>query len=718
MSRKKKKRVEPVMGDNTLAVSRSHAFKIAAGVVAALVLAALGWHLFGRQEKKTSSAEVAASVPSSPKVKTEFQDFAGSEACAKCHQQQYDLWKASTHGLAGGAPKDTRVIARFDGQPLRFRDGIVTPTTNSQGDFLFVIEQPGAPKMEIRADAVVGGGHMYGGGTQSFFHKFADGTVRFLPFDFVRKENLWFVQLRRDMTWVPVSSAISLDRDLANWPPHRVLGTLSEMSNCQNCHGSQIAIQYDPQARKYQTHYESLRINCESCHGPGKRHIEIVSRPGFERLQDIGMVPLATLKKDESLMVCFQCHATKDVLREEPYLPGDKLEAFFSLKFAQFENTYTPDGRVQTFGYQGNHLYSDCYRNGSMTCVDCHDPHSQGYRDVFGRALVGKFDNRQCTSCHASKALSPELHSHHKPDSAGNLCTSCHMPFLQHRGVGTHLRFARSDHSIPIPRPAFDQKMGIENACQQCHAEKGLAWQEGKVKEWFGETKPLPRMVSNLLQAADITEPNKAAELLLASSTNHTIAQASGMIDFIKRFLQPNMERPQPTTLEQLLRLARSGDADLRALALTILNCGYGSVPEARTACEEALRSLRSGDPVRSRWAIATAYKGDALGGQGKLPDAIATFEQSLQIDPSNVITLSHLALAFVNSGNVERAVETLKKASSIQPHRAVLYFQLASIYARQQRIPDAIRALQDGLQYAPDDPSANSILERLKQLQ
>ena len=59
------------------------------------------------------------------------------------------------------------------------------------------------------------------------------------------------------------------------------------------------------------------------------------------------------------------------------------------------------------------------------------------------------------------------------------------MPFLQHRGVGTHVHFARSDHSIPIPRPGFDQKLGLENACQKCHAEKDFAWQESKVREWF-----------------------------------------------------------------------------------------------------------------------------------------------------------------------------------------------------------------------------------------
>jgi tetratricopeptide (TPR) repeat protein len=717
MSRKRKKRTEPVGGE-TLRGSqppRTRLLLFSAGIGALLVLSLMAWRFTQSAEKPTAPGQVSSSSVPVPITKPEFQDFVGSVACAKCHQKEYDLWSASTHGRAGGSPASTKVIAHFDGQPLRFRDATVTPTTNANGECLFVLESPGVPKLEITADAVVGGGHMFGGGTQSFFHKFSDGTVRFLPFDFSRQKNAWFVQMRRDMTWVPVSSDLSLETDLANWPPHRVLGTLSEFSNCQNCHGSQITARYDPNAHKYDTRYETLRINCESCHGPAKRHLEIVSRPGFDRLQDIGMRPLATVKKDESLMVCFQCHATKDFLQEAPYLPGESLEAFFSIKFPQFQDTYTPDGRIQSFGYQGNHLYSDCYRNGSMTCVDCHDPHSQQYRDVFGKPLAGKFDNRQCTSCHASKALSPELHSHHKADSAGNLCTSCHMPYLQHRGVGTHIHFARSDHSIPIPRPAFDQKLGFENACQKCHGEKDIAWQEGKVREWYGELKPHPQMVSNLFQAANTSDPGRAAELLLASATNHAMAQASGMMEYIKRFLHPDMEPPQRAVLDHLQLLSRSEDPDLRALALTILHLGFHAVPEVRAICEENLHVLPAGDPVRRRWGVATAYKADALAGQGDAQTAIATYQQSLEIDSGNVVTLSHLALAWAKAGNAERAVETLKKALSIQPYRAVLHFQLASIYQRQQQIPEAIREVQEGLQYAPDNPAAHQMLEQLQ---
>jgi len=655
---------------------------------------------------------VGASTTASGEV--HFEDFAGSEACARCHEKQYRVWKESTHGRAGGAPGEVKMMARFDGQPMRFHDATVTPLVDAKGEYRFVVERSGAPKMEIKVDAVVGGGHMFGGGTQSFFHRFNDGTVRFLPFDFIRRENLWFVQLRRDMTWAPVGSELSLETDLANWPPRRVLGTLTEFSNCQNCHGSQITAQYDSTSRKYATRYKALNINCESCHGPGRRHIKIVSQPGAERLEDIGMQPLATLTKDQSLLVCFQCHASKDVIREDPYLPGASLESWFSLKLPQFQDTYTPDGRIHSFGYQGNHLYSDCYLNGSMTCVDCHDPHSQQYRDVTGKPLSGRFDNGQCIDCHASKGLASDTHSHHKLDSAGNLCTSCHMPFLQHQGVGMQLHFARSDHSIPIPRPAFDHQLGIENACQKCHPDRDLAWQEAKAREWYGQIKPHNPAVDSLLKAAATPDGKTAAALLVARSEKQPLAQASGLISFIKRFVHPNMD-VEPLVVNQLKAFAESEDVDLKALGLTALHLGYTQQTEIRSFCAERLRRLGPSDPVRSRWAVAAGYCGDAWAEGGQIQNAIFGFKQSLEVQPDNVITLSHLALACQRSGDLPQALTALKKASSLQPARAVLHFQLALVYQQVRQIPEAIRELEAGLQFAPDDPAANRLLEQLR---
>src|SRR5688572_6540650 len=56
-------------------------------------------------------------TPSSSPQASTLNQFVGSEACAKCHQDEYNAWRGSTHGRAGGSPKDATLIARFDGQP-------------------------------------------------------------------------------------------------------------------------------------------------------------------------------------------------------------------------------------------------------------------------------------------------------------------------------------------------------------------------------------------------------------------------------------------------------------------------------------------------------------------------------------------------------------------------------------------------------------------------
>ncbi len=691
------------------APSRSSALSIA---VALGVLAAVTANL--------RSAELPpVPPPTRPPVETkpQFEDFAGSDACARCHQKEFDLWKTSTHGRAGGKPGEATIVARFDGQPLRFEDAVVTPTTNRQGGPVFRIQFEGSAPMEIRAEAAVGGGHMQGGGTQSFFTRFADGTMRFLPFDFIRRENLWFVQLRRDLTWVPVNKDIALGTDLANWPPHRVLGTATEFSNCQNCHGSQVSLRYDVPNRRYETRYHSLTINCESCHGPGKRHIEIVSRPGYEKLPDIGMIPLATLSKDASLKVCFQCHAKKDAIREEDYLPGADLEDYFSLKLALLGNSpFLVDGRVRSFDYQGNHLYSDCYLSGSMSCVDCHEPHGQGYRDVFSRKLIGRFDNGQCTACHASKAIAPERHSHHARDSAGSQCVSCHMPYLQHLGVGTNLVYSRSDHSIPIPRPAFDQQLGIENACQKCHHDKDLAWQSAKVKEWYGETKPHAPAIASLIKARDETDPLSAAKLLLQPEAKHSMAQAAGLGSWIERFLRPDAMPLDAEAVRRLKELARNPDVDIKALALAALHLITDQDPGVRAFLVEQLRLLGPREEaVRSRWAIAADTVGSAHAARGDLAGAIRCLEKSLEIKPDNHVTLSHLALARLRSGDATAAAARLRQAIELKPHKAALHFQLAQTHAQQGRIPEAIQSLEEGLKFSPEDPNAQRMLRLLR---
>ncbi|MBM4267687.1 MAG: c-type cytochrome [Deltaproteobacteria bacterium] len=534
-----------------------------------------------------------------------FDDFLGAEACAECHAAEYDRWRDSTHGHAGGTPDEIDVIARFDGEPIRFRDGVVVPTRTEDGRWVFEVRQDGQPEREIEVAAVVGAGRMFGGGTQSFFAALPDGTVRMLPFDFIRDESTWFVQRRADATWTPAGPDVAL-ADLEHWPPHRALGTAPRLVNCENCHASQILVGYDAEKNRWDTRRKSLRIDCEACHGPGREHLAWARSADRETQADARMESLGLLDKRASVQVCFRCHANKAVI-DASFLAGEDFEAHFALKLPVLaQSPHLVDGRVNLFGYQDNHLFSDCFVEGSMVCADCHDPHSQTYRDVHGRPLEGRFDDGQCTGCHAAKARDVTAHTHHPADSEGSRCTSCHMPFLQHQGVGRELRFARSDHSIPIPRPLFDESIGIESACANCHPQKSAATLQAEVDAWWAPIKPHHPMIERTLAARTIADRATAADLLLVPDERHTVAQLAALSTFVRTHLRPDDETLEPEIRAKLEALARNDDLDVAAVALAALHIANGTDPSVRIFLESELtRRGPKATALRKRWRYA-----------------------------------------------------------------------------------------------------------------
>ncbi len=750
MAKKQRKRpAKKTAPAHTRSRSLANAAYIAGLVLFLLILVVLVLTWRHSRSKRRSREQTVLSFPppaqKAPADSVKFDDFVGAEACAECHQEQYRQWRGSTHGRAGGEPGNVRIFAKFDGKPRFFKDAQVIPYQQN-GQYFFRVKQSGFPEQTFRVDAVVGGGHMYGGGTQTFFSRFADGTLRFLPFDFILKEGVWFGETRDRRGWVPISRALSI-RDLSEWPPSRILGGEPAFKNCQECHGSQIQTTYDRRRKTYVTRYRSLRINCESCHGPGRRHVQLMRQDSSGTRYDIGMVSLAVLSKDASITVCSRCHALKDQLLPG-YLPGKDLQTYYSLKLPMLgRNPYHADGRIKAFGYQQNHLFSDCYLNGSMTCVDCHDPHSQKYRDVWGRPLVGKFDNGQCTGCHASKAIAPEAHSHHKKNSPGNQCTACHMPFLQHKAMGKVLRFARSDHTIPIPRPAFDARLGIENACKQCHADRSLDWLENKMKAWYGTIKPHKSMVRNLLEQEQ-SDRRTAAQKLLEPAGNFIMAQAAGLARFLEFYLSPNMPALEPEITERLKELAMSTDVDIRALALAALHLARGDVPQIRAFLIERLKQEGNTDlPLRLRWSIILGYLGTVYRDTGKLAESVTIYQKALEILPDHEPTLTNLGYTYqylqdhhtaiehfrqaaalkpddpmplINMGislealgRLEEAKQAYLQAIDVNPWQPLAYFNLGNLYYREQLFSEAARMYRKAAELDPSLARAHFYLAR-----
>ncbi|MFQ6099079.1 MAG: multiheme c-type cytochrome, partial [Armatimonadota bacterium] len=588
-----------------------------------------------------------------PDTAITFEDFVGAEVCGECHARQYDAWRRSTHGRAGGPPSEERVLVPFDGVPLRFKDAVVTPTRSEKGDYIFRVEQRGRPVEVYRVVRVVGGGHMVGGGTQAFFAEFPDGTLRFLPFDFSRHTGVWLCQTngRTDKGWVPITPEIAL-AECADWPPARVLGSHERFRNCEQCHGSQIVLDFDADAKRYRTRFTTLRVNCESCHGPGRRHVELARAGAIAQSADIGMVPLATLDKDASLEVCFRCHAVKDEI-EPGYLPGRPLERYFGLKLP-FLSTRPlfPDGRIRVFAYQQQHLYSDCYLNGSMTCVDCHDPHSQQYRDIWGRPLVGRLNDGQCLDCHPSKAEPVERHTHHAEASPGSRCVACHMPYLQEPAVGERIRYSRSDHTIPIPRPRLDAIFGVQSACQKCHSDRSLKALQEQMTEWYGELKPVKRLIEGLIRSRGVSDPRTAARMMLAPGPAYAALQFTGLAYFFLSYLQPDMRRLDGEVVERLKQLSESEDLDLQALALASLHFARGGDPAVRAFLKERLGALdRRDELVRRRWVWILNFRGDIYTGRGQYQPALSAYLKARELLPDDPGVLRNVGVAYINLG-------------------------------------------------------------------
>ena len=712
--------------------------------------------------------------------------YVGAEACRDCHADQFDAWASSTHGTAAGPPGPETALAPFDGPPIRFADAVVSPQVDDAGRYVFVVERPGRPPARYEVSGVVGRGHMVGGGTQGFLSAFPDGTQRFLPFDWSTDAGVWFCNtafvggfwvpgadraaLRADAGWLPITPETRLT-DCGDWPPVRVMGATRRFANCQNCHGSGVEVAYRPDERRYETAIATLRIDCESCHGPAADHVERARSGLLATSPELGLPALDTLDVDQSLAVCFQCHALKRSLGDAPALadplpdpplpdpppasllppssspaqpPSPSTRYSLGLPLVG-DSPYLPDGRIRTFGYQQTHRSSACYLSGAMTCVDCHDPHALSYRDPFGAPLAGRWDDGQCTACHASKAADPESHTFHPPASEGARCVACHMPYVQHPELSDAIPYARSDHTIPVPRPGFDEAAGLPSACAGCHQDRTPAALADQATQWWGELKPHRPEVAALFSAAfpgaaSPARPSSGAQSHptrpedLAAPAAPSPAGAHGPPTLSARPLAippPFSAQTAPavqnafsaqatpsaqTTLAALTTTAALGErhALAKLMALNAWVLGAAASPDRAVApsATAALTAL-AGDPDIDVRAVAAAalhatHDADhpalrALFAPAAAPPASAAPPSSAAV-PSSAVPPSPAARP---SPPASPSPAFQPRTAAVRVRWAAALSQWAAALSRSHGPPAALPFLQKARQLRPSDPEA-----------
>jgi predicted CXXCH cytochrome family protein len=248
---------------------------------------------------------------------------------------------------------------------------------------------------------------------------------------------------------------------------------------CDGCHSVNFNLE-----TKQPTEWN---VGCEQCHGAGSAH---VAQPTLTNILNP-----ARQNYVQANDTCIQCHSQGQPLSNPikgqyydwavGYHAGLKLSDFWKLeehKPGETSFTHFPDGTAHKNRMQGNdYVQSLMYARG-VTCFSCHDPHG-----TQNEAMLRKPVNEICSSCHSPNsqngphAVSIEAHTHHKPDSTGSQCVSCHMPKILPELPGGPFV---ATHTFHFVTPVATEESKIPNACNACHKDKDTEWAKTALKSW------------------------------------------------------------------------------------------------------------------------------------------------------------------------------------------------------------------------------------------
>jgi DmsE family decaheme c-type cytochrome len=218
---------------------------------------------------------------------------------------------------------------------------------------------------------------------------------------------------------------------------------------------------------------------CESCHGPGKAHVDAGGGKGKGGLITFAKNDTTPVEKRNEVclgchtkgarifwkgsshesrgVACTNCHTVMDSVSEKSQLAkANEIETCGTCHLQK---------RAQTM--RSSHMP---VREGKMTCTSCHNPHGTVTPSLLKEASV----NDTCFNCHAEKR-GPFLWSHQPVVES---CANCHEPHGSNHEVMLKLARPRicqqchiaSGHpSAPRGRDSGSQKFMMGRSCNDCH---------------------------------------------------------------------------------------------------------------------------------------------------------------------------------------------------------------------------------------------------------
>jgi predicted CXXCH cytochrome family protein len=608
------------------------------------------------------------------------EGYAGAEACTKCHAGIDREWAESRHDKMMQPATKQSVEGDFARAKVTLRGAAYLLRNNNGNYYITESDLTGKP-WEHRVEYTLGGRRI-----QQYLATVQDGSIILLP-----------------CAWDNVHKKWIHDLDIGN--PEESFGGPGEVWNkaCYFCHVSRERKNFDPEQLRYRTTWQSLEIDCETCHGSGKEHAA--------RAAGATIVSPAKLDPARSSMVCAQCHSVRDIYADG-FPAGANYYDFFLpvMEYrlpASQDPAYWPDGRPRWFSNEAIGLWqSQCFLKGGATCVTCHSrPHNT---DIERNPQLQPDNNALCAGCHKAIASDVSAHSHHAPTSSGSSCVECHMPATV---IG--LKAQMRDHTMSTPVPENTIGHGIPNACNLCHQDKDAGWALAQVTAWYG-AKSRQKPIYRADAYAQAREGSPAAipallEILSDLSGGPWIrANAAGYLGNFPNdpaaydALRHSFSDSEPLVRATAASAIRPRAAQREALAPELVSLLGDPMRTVRMSAgialvamgvrpfpgEDGARFEQAKELYRARAELNSDDAGQQLAAgkffflSGDMDGAAAAFRASLKLDPA-IGARFLLARSVAGTGDFQAAREILKTIPRDDPQYASAQQLLAEVEAK-----------------------------------
>ena len=529
--------------------------------------------------------------------------------------------------------------------------------------------------MEKRIDYVMGSGNH----ARAYLHRTAANTLIELPLGwYAEKSGYWAMNPGYDR------------------PDHE--GFRRPIAyDCMFCHNGYPKIPAGNERPFARPVYEAELpegIDCQRCHGPGARHMQLAGTRGAKReeIRNAILNP-ARLSPQRQMEVCMACHLESTsfplpnaIQRYErgpfSYQPGEPLGQLI-INFDHAPGT-GHDDKFELVNAAYRLRSSACFlkSNGKLLCTTCHNPH-----DVRRGKEAERRYNAVCRQCHAS-AIDRQTASGTHPRETD--CIDCHMP---KRRTDDVVHVVATDHYIQRRKPAGDLV-----ADRPERHETGASAYRGPVVLYYPETLAPTSDNELIVAVAQVKQGSNLAqgiEQLTAAIQKYKPQRAEYYLELgeaLEKYGQ--LEKAVRVYGEAVQKNPKSGAA-IERLGIALRRAGrFG---ESAEALRQAVAAL-PGDPLP--WhELGLVYR--AL---GRSADAVAALTKAIELDPDLPEAHNNLGILWLAGGEAARAEPAFREAIRIRPDYADAHGNLANLLLGAGNFGEAREQFEVAVRLRPED--------------